>query len=116
MTGQRSLPVLKFDNSHIDAIIDGKKTVTIRLDLVGSQLREGELFLVGDEDGDPVAEAVVENRSWTTVSTAAKMSFDGHREYEDSDELIEELEQYYPEHDIDWSTSVELVYWSLDES
>ena len=114
MSSTGSLPTLKFADEHVDAILAGEKTATIRLDLVGDALPEGEPFQLADESGDPFARAVVENRSWTTVAMAAKIEFDGHRRYEDSDELIEELEEYYPDHDIDWSTTVELVYWDAD--
>lgn len=104
-------PTLKFAEEHIDPILKGQKTVTLRLDLDYEEFQIGRRVHLCDEDGERFASAVISDRGYTTANMAAKMSFDGHRNYRDADELLEELAEYYPDENLDYQTTLEIVYW-----
>lgn len=102
---------LEFDSKHIEPILSGEKTVTLRVGLDASDYPVGSPLAFVDEGGDLFAEAEVVDRGYTTVEMAAKMQFDGHRDYESADELIEELSEYYPDEEIGPATKIEIVEW-----
>lgn len=105
------IPTLKFAEEHIQPILGGKKTVTLRLDVDYEAFKIGRRFHLCDEDGDRFATAYVDDRGYTTVEMAAKMDFDGHRSYRSTDELLEELRGYYPDEEIGPNTKLEIIYW-----
>lgn len=104
-------PTLKFASEHVNPILAGRKTLTIRLADPDDLPEIGDRVHLCDESGDRFATAIVDDRGYTTVEMAARMAFDGHRSYRDTDELVAELEGYYPDESIDPNTRVELVYW-----
>lgn len=108
-------PRLKFADEHVDAILGGRKTVTIRRDIDAEEFQIGRRFELCAEDGERFASAYVDDRGWTTIAMAARMDFEGHRDYRDADELLDELGQYYPDQDLDEQSKVELVYWGWEE-
>lgn len=112
--GSMQIPRLKFADKHIQPILGGKKTVTLRLDLDYEKFQIGRRFHLCDENGDRFASAHVDDRGYTTVEMAAKMEFDGHRTYRSIDELIEELRGYYPNEEIGPNTRLEIVYWDWE--
>lgn len=109
----KSIPRLKFADKHKDRILKGEKTATIRIALE-HEFPIGERFHLCDEDGERFASAIVEDREYTTVEMAARMDFDGHRNYRSTDELVEELREYYPNEQIGEQSRVELVYWDWE--
>lgn len=102
---------LKFDDKHIMPILNGEKTVTLRIGMESGDFEEGSPILFCDEGGDWFAEAGVVDRGYTTVEMAAKMDWDGHRNYDGVDELLEELRSYYPDEEIGPNTKLEIIEW-----
>jgi len=105
---------LKFADKHIQPILGGQKTATLRLDLDG-RYPIGDRLVLCDADGERFASAFIDDRGWTTVNMAAEMDIDGHRRHGGVDELIAELENYYPEEHVRPETKVEIVYWDYEE-
>lgn len=108
------IPQLKFANKHVEPILKGKKTATLRVGL-DEDLPIGARFQLCNENGYRFASAIVDDRGYTTVDMAARMDFDGHRNYRSPEDLVEELEGYYPDEEIGEQTRVEIVYWDWEE-
>lgn len=102
---------LKFDNKHIPQILSGEKTVTLRVGMGSDEFREGDPIMFCDEEGDFFAEAEVKDRSYTTVAMAARMDWDGHTDYDSADQLLDQLQGYYPDEDISPDTRLEIIEW-----
>lgn len=103
---------LKFDNKHIQPILSGEKTVTLRLGMDSSDFPEGHPIAFISTDGSLFAEAEVTDRGYTTVEMAAMIEFDGHRNYPDTKGLIKDLQSYYPDEEIGPKTRVDIIEWS----
>lgn len=109
------LPELKFASEHIDPILAGRKTVTIRLADPNDLPAIGDRVRFCDQSGERFATAIVDDRGYTTVEMAARMELEGHRSYDETDALLEQLREYYPDEQIDANTRVELVYWNAED-
>jgi len=105
-------PTLAFVDKHHARIREGEKTATIRVDPSDPYNEDDRITLTGTDD-EPIAEAVVTDRWWTTARMAAEMGVAGHREYAGVEGLIEELREYYPEQTIDATTQVDVIQWEL---
>lgn len=108
-------PKLKFAEKHVEPILKGQKTMTLRLDLDYQAFQIGRTFQLCHEDGERFASVPVHDRGYTTANMAADMNWDGHRNYRDVDELLEELREYYPDEELDEQTKLEIVYWDWEE-
>ena len=102
---------LKFADEHIVPILNGEKTMTLRVGLDSTDFKQARPISFCDTDGALFAEAAVEDRGYTTVEMAANMHLEGHRNYDGTDELLEELKSYYPDNDIDANTRVDIIRW-----
>lgn len=102
---------LKFAEEHVEPILKGQKEATIRVADRDELPSIGDRVHLCDGDGECFATAIVDDRGWTTVDMAARMDIDGHRSYRDAEELLDELERYYPDEGLGEQSQVELVYW-----
>lgn len=109
------IPQLKFAEEHIEPILAGSKTMTIRRDIEFEDSQIGRRIHLCDENGERFATAIIDDRGYTTVNMAAQMRFDGHRNYRSADELLDELHGYYPDEELDEQSTVELIYWDWEE-
>lgn len=109
------IPRLKFADKHIEPILKGQKTLTIRRDIEPGEFDIGHRIHLCDSEGERFASAIIDDRGYTSINMAAKMVFDGHRSYRDGEELLAELESYYPEQDLDLNSHVELIYWDWED-
>ena len=107
-------PTLTFVDKHHARIRSGDKTATIRVDPSHPYNEDDRITLTGTDD-EPIAEAVVTDRWWTTARMAAGMGVAGHRDYEGVEDLLEELREYYPDAEIDATTQVDVIQWELVE-
>jgi len=105
-------PTLTFVDKHHARIREGEKTATIRVDPSRPYNEDDRITLTGTDD-EPIAEAVVTDRWWTTTRMAAGMGVAGHRDYESVEDLLAELRAYYPEKTIDATTQVDVIQWEL---
>ncbi len=106
---------LKFADKHVEPILAGRKEVTLRVADQSKLPDIGDRVQFLNQDGDRFASVHVDDRGWTTVEMAAKMDFEGHRNYRDADELLEELREYYPDEDLDENSALEIVYWDWED-
>lgn len=105
---------MRFDSEFVEPVLNGEKTATLRLDLASDAFPVGKQFHLATPDGTPFASAVVDERGYTSVEMAAKMTIEGHQSYETTDALMEQLRGYYPDETIDPNTRVEIIEWEAD--
>ena len=108
------IPTLAFAEEHIEPILAGRKTATLRLDL-DPPLRHGQRFQLVDEDGERFASSIVSDRGYESIDWIVKLGIDGHRDYDSEAELIEEMEQYYPDAELTPETCLDIVYWDWED-
>lgn len=105
---------LKFAEEHHEAILTGEKTATIRLPEVGDswgQYQVGRTLVLCDEDGDRLHSAPITDRGYNDARSIAEHGIEGHRDYDDVDEFLEEMREYYPDANLTPETCFEIVYW-----
>lgn len=101
---------LKFATEHIQPIVRGKKTATIRLELdKGFPL--GSTFQLCDENGHRFASATVSDRGYNDARSIVAHGVEGHCDYRDVDEFLEQMAEYYPDAELTPDTCFEIVYW-----
>lgn len=103
---------VKFDPKFTELIRDGKKTSTIRY-WNNLRLLPGEPFVAKE---DTEEEEIIENLTVEDVEQRpawhiVEHGVEGHRDYDSVEELIEELEDYYPEADITEDTILQIPKW-----
>jgi hypothetical protein len=111
----KQIQKLKFAEEHIEPILAGRKNMTIRVADRDELPWIGDRVQFCDEDGERFASAIVDDRGWTTVDMVARMDFDGHRNYRDEEDVLDELREYYPDENLDEQSAVELVYWDWED-
>lgn len=87
---------LRFANEHVEPVLAGEKTVTARYDFE-REYEWGYLIRFVDEDDRPFAVGAVRRFEEMTVDEFAAADIDGHRSYDETGELLDELAAYYPE-------------------
>ena len=105
-----SLPTLAFADEHVDSIVKGQKTATIRLDL-DSRIQLGRSVTFVDADGDRFATAVIHDRGYERLSVLARQGVEGHRSYDTPVDLVSEMSDYYPDRRVTGDTLADVLYW-----
>lgn len=100
---------LKFDDRHVEPILDGEKWITIRHDLDHDLAPGDRLQLVDAETGEPFADATVSTIGELPAREVVAIDFDGHRSYRDVGALLDELRRYYPDAALTPETTLSLV-------
>lgn len=101
---------ISFASNHIEAILNGNKTVTLRIGLEQVPSPGQPLALCGEND-EPFAAATT-SQFWTlSVQEAAARDWTGHRNYSGPTELCEELGSYYPECELTPTTTLQAIAW-----
>lgn len=103
-------PDLKFANVHIDKILNGEKTVTFRIDLP-PEFMVGQWFWVCDAEGEQIVCKRIDERKREPIRKVAKMNVQGHKHYKSVDTLIEAMEKYYPDRDVNPETRLDILRW-----
>lgn len=105
MTSKR----LKFAPEHVDAILDGRKWVTIRVDF-DLEVNNGDRLALVDAERDEVfAHGTISMIGTVTPSWIVDADFEGHRSYETVGELIHHLRRYYPDERITPGRKVKII-------
>jgi hypothetical protein len=100
---------LPFASEHIDAILDGRKWVTIRVD-PDEAIRPGDLLeLIEAESGEPFAAAKTTRVARAPADWIARQEWDGHRNYRTVGQLLNHLREYYPDADLSPQRELTLV-------
>lgn len=105
---------LKFASEHIDPILRGKKTATIRLpdgDEKWGRYQIGHRLRMFNEDGERFASADISDRGYNDAESIVRHGVEGHRDYADVETFLEAMSEYYPNAIHDPETCYEIVYW-----
>lgn len=105
---------LKFANKHVDSILSEEKRTTWRIDHHGV-VKSGDLIalLDGDHNNFGIAEVI-----WcknTRVSELSEEDMKYHESYNTTEEIIDALNEYYPDLDIVPATRVVVMRFKLRE-
>ena len=102
---------LRFDDVHRDALLDGRKSATVRYDLDAERARPGDRLVLETPDGLPFAEATVADVIRTDLSDALDAVEDeGYQHTAESVwRLLGDLCDYYPEGDLSLNSTVSVV-------
>lgn len=115
-SAQTRVGKLKFANEHIDAILAGRKTATIRYDLdLQGRLEIGRRFRLLDEDGQRFASAIVDDRGYMAAERIVEAGVEGHESYASMDEFLEEMREYYPRAELGPDTCFDIIRWQRGE-
>lgn len=99
----------EFAHEHVDAIQNGEKTATIRVE-DEKRCRPGARAECYDPGGDLIAEAKVGEIAEMIAHDAAHFDIPGHRDYRDTGKLLSQLRSYYPEREIHAKTMVRIYF------
>ena len=103
---------IPFHPRHTDAISSGTKRFTLRLD-PGYDPHPGQALELVDGDRVRITTAICTLNAQVPASWIPQWKFGSqHREYDSLEALIEELEEYYPDHDIDQDTPITVIGWN----
>jgi hypothetical protein len=87
---------IKFTNEHVPKILSGEKIQTVRYGWDVSDIpTRGDLVDLRDGDGDTFAKAEVFDHYRTDIESFAAKEHFGHRNYEDADDMIRHMNQFY---------------------
>lgn len=103
---------IKFDEVYVEPILEGRKFVTIRHGFERELDIGEEVRLLEAESGDAFARAFIDMfASLSARRFVEGPSWDGHRSYDNLDELLEELRRFYPEADIGPLSELTVIRW-----
>lgn len=110
----RDSPIhLTFDPIHVEPILAGTKTATLRYDFERDVATGDELLFVNAESEATFARAFVSIFGIVTVRWFVEgPHWEGHRSYQSTEELLEELAEYYPDADLGPRTELTLIRWT----
>lgn len=107
---------LTFAEEHIEPILAGRKTATIRYEIDShAALRVGRRFHLVNEDGDRFASATVHDRGYTTAEWIVENGVEGHDSYRDLEAFYTQMREYYPDAELGPKTGFEIIYWKRGE-
>lgn len=94
--GTTEPPTIAFDDDHVEPILAGEKTVTIRYEFE-HDLTPMERVRLVTTDGEAFATARVTTQCELRADWVASGVFSGHRTYTTTQDLLDELADYYPD-------------------
>lgn len=104
---------IKFDTAHVDDIMHGEKTMTVRHSF-DHDVAPGDALSLRDEHGDEFAHVTASAVLNTTIRGIVQMDFDGYPSYRSSQLLARELSTYYPHVDLRPESPVLAIRWRHD--
>lgn len=104
---------LAFHDRFLSPILSGEKTKTIRYDF--GAVDPGDTLVMRVEDrpvfGRAPVKAVWEMTAETLVHQEVTLLEDGHRDYDDVDELLECLSEFYPDAPLGPKSQLTIIQW-----
>ena len=101
---------IPFHERHVTAVRNGVKRFTLRVDPGYDVQPLDEVDLV-DQDRELITEAQIDLVAPVPAHWIPHWEFDGHRNYRTTAELIEELQEYYPDTDLERNTLITVIGW-----
>lgn len=108
MSNDERVTTVAFDDEHVDAILAGEKTTTIRYQFA-HDLEPGDLLRFVDTMGVPFALAETVTQCELRADWVAAADFSGHRRYMTTADLLDALAGYYPGAEIGPETPLDVV-------
>lgn len=87
---------MKFDEKHVDSLLNGNKCITVRPPDEVQFLEGGESVTLLTPDGDMFGRAVVDRMKDMRAHKFTRLRLDGHHTYRGVGDLLRELNGYYP--------------------
>lgn len=107
------MKVLKFHRAHVNDINTRRKTVTIRHKL-DPEIAQGDyLQLVTAQNDVPIGQAIVQMRAEMSAEDIVNNYWFSHRNYESLDEFYAEMQEYYPDVDLESVEKFDAIRFSL---
>ncbi|AAM88749.1 ASCH domain-containing protein [Natrialba phage PhiCh1] len=106
-------PEIKFDDRHVDAIMDGEKTVTIRYEFE-HEFEQGDVINLLNQNGHKLTTAKAVTQFELRADWVSFADFEGHRRYTTTGELLDELAEYYPGEPIGPETVLDVIVFETD--
>lgn len=107
-------PGIAFDNEHVEPILDGEKTVTIRHDFEGDFDPLDGVDLL-DRQGIPFATARVTTQFELRADWVSYADFTGHQRYDTTAELLEDLREYYPGVNLESEDVLDVIAFQVED-
>ncbi|WP_135302615.1 ASCH domain-containing protein [Haloarcula amylovorans] len=107
-------PQIAFADEHVDAIMDGEKTVTVRYDF-DHEFDAGDIAELTTEDGEPFTRSTIQSQFELRADWISFADFAGHQTYKTTGELLDKLSEYYPDADILPGTVLDVVVFEAGE-
>ena len=106
---------MKFAEEYVDPILNGEKTLTIRLQSEWASATDLDSLKFLTPDGEVFAEGFVHRARKRTASDAFGLTrvHSGHRSYDSREEFYELLESYYPDAEIGPETEVRTILFRV---
>jgi Arc/MetJ-type ribon-helix-helix transcriptional regulator len=114
-----NLPAIPFAQGYVEPILAGDKTVTFRRHRDGfvrviDGLGPGDRVQLTTTDGENIDTATIVTRSVVPAWQLARLSFAGHRSYDDYNELGRDLERHYEDWTVGSDTPIEVLAFLPD--
>lgn len=111
--GESDYRQIKFDDRHVDAIMDGEKTVTVRYDC-DHDFDRGDVVELVNQHSRSVTVAKIVTQFELRADWVAFADFEAHQQYTTTAELLDELERYYPDATIEPGTVLDVIVFETD--
>lgn len=112
--GGAAIPTVRFADDHVEQILAGEKTVTVRFGFE-YDLDPGMRIRLVDECGEEFATATVATQCELRADWISYADFSGHRRYKTTGELVEQLGEYYEPDLIGPETTLDVLVFQVDQ-
>lgn len=102
---------LTLAETHVDPTLTGAKTLTARYEFE-REYHEGLLLFLQTPDDTVFATARVDRVVQMSVEDFVNAQFSGHQTYDSTDELLAELERYYPSATLSAETRLTVIWFT----
>lgn len=101
---------IAFADEHVEPILNEEKNLTVRYDWEGVDSHQ---VLLVDGDREAFAEAEIVFTTEMTIEQFVSSDFDGHRNYESPAEMVDHLQQFYPEAELTPDEEITLISFKV---
>lgn len=104
---------IRFDDRHVDPIMDGEKCVTIRYEFE-HDLDRGDIVDLVNQNGHKLTAAKIVTQCELRADWIPFADFEGHRRYTTTGELLDELSEYYPDAPLHPKVVLDVIVFETD--
>ena len=103
---------IPFDSKYVEDIKSGDKYRTVRYDW-GRDIERGDIVELVDGDREVFETATIKSVIKTNIVSFANVSPPGHKQYNSPKEMVEYMEEYYSNIDVD--SEVTAIRFDINE-